>query len=190
MKLRSAILPGLLVVAACGQAPAPPRFEVISVKPCKDVGVGSVQFNQPGEVEARGGSTGSGSPNRLSIGCLPLVSLIRMAYLQYAHDPGMPPLSSRLLLQAIPGSPSWISGERYAIDAKSETPQSSDTLHGPMLQAILEQRFGLKIHREAKETPRLCSGCREGRRQTARGAGRSVLYCRPRRPALAASETW
>jgi uncharacterized protein (TIGR03435 family) len=123
------------------------------VKRCKDDGGGSVRFNQPGEGRVRDGSRGTGSPNRLSIGCVPVVSLIRMAYLQYAHDPAAPPLSSRLLQQPIPGGPSWISAERYMIDAKSETPQSSDTLHGPMLQAVLEQRFGLRIQREAKEMP-------------------------------------
>jgi uncharacterized protein (TIGR03435 family) len=141
------------IIAAEPQAAAPPRFEVISVKRCKDDGGGSVQFNQPGDAEARGVSRGSGSPDRLSIECVSVVSLVRMAYLQYVHDPRMPPLSPRLLRQAIPGSPAWISSERYAINAKSATPQSSDTLHGPMLQAILEQRFGLKIHREAKELP-------------------------------------
>lgn len=156
-RICSASLSGCLlligILAAEPQAAAPPRFEVISVKRCKDDGGGSVQFNQPGEAEARGVNRGSGSPDRLSIECIPVVSLIRMAYLQYAHDPGMPPLSPRLLRQTIPGSPAWISSERYAINAKSDTPQSSDMLHGPMLQAILEQRFGLKIHSEAKEIP-------------------------------------
>jgi len=41
----------------------------------------------------------------------------------------------------------------YAIDAKPEGTQTAAMMLGPMLQALLEDRFKLKIHREAKEAP-------------------------------------
>lgn len=43
--------------------------------------------------------------------------------------------------------------ELYQIDAKAEMPQRLATLNGPMFQAILEDRFKLKIHRETREIP-------------------------------------
>lgn len=43
--------------------------------------------------------------------------------------------------------------ERYDIDAKAETPQSPATMRGPMMQALLADRFQLEVHREVKEVP-------------------------------------
>jgi uncharacterized protein (TIGR03435 family) len=51
----------------------------------------------------------------------------------------------------IAGGPAWISSNRYTIDAKPDSPQSQETMRGPMLQALLEERFHLKVHREIRE---------------------------------------
>jgi uncharacterized protein (TIGR03435 family) len=55
--------------------------------------------------------------------------------------------------QSIKGSPTWINSERYTIDAKADGPQSRETMLGPMMQKLLEDRFKLKIHCETKEVP-------------------------------------
>jgi uncharacterized protein (TIGR03435 family) len=51
------------------------------------------------------------------------------------------------------GGPSWINTERYMINAKAEGTPSQPMMRGPMLQALLEDRFQLKIRREIREVP-------------------------------------
>jgi bla regulator protein BlaR1 len=53
----------------------------------------------------------------------------------------------------ISGGPSWIKSERYDIEAKAEGNPSRRQIEGPMLQALLKDRFQLKLHRETKELP-------------------------------------
>lgn len=55
-------------------------------------------------------------------------------------------------LPEIQGAPDWID-DRYAITAKAEGGASDGMMNGPMLKALLEERFKLKIHRETKEVP-------------------------------------
>jgi uncharacterized protein (TIGR03435 family) len=108
-----------------------PKFEVASIKLCS-----------PGE----GGRSGAASkkeppsPDRLDVNCETVAGLIQRAY------SGPPPV-------AVSGGPAWIASDRYRIEAKAEGPQSRATLNGPMLQALLEGRFQLRIHRESKESP-------------------------------------
>jgi len=149
-----------------------PRFEVASVKPCKvedDTG--------------RGGKGGGGGrirwdPGRLDEECQTVFNLIRDAYLAYPdgkpwrvaalgdaglNEPGqvtctgcgggLPPVSDRQFGQPIEGSPTWLRSDRYTIDAKAEGPESIAMMRGPMMQALLEERFKLKIHRENREVP-------------------------------------
>jgi uncharacterized protein (TIGR03435 family) len=86
-----------------------------------------------------------------------VAQLIRMAYLQFAD--GAPPtldgprVSQRMLNQPLTGAPAWIDSERYTIDAKPENPQTVPMMRGPMMQALLEDRFQLKLHRETREVP-------------------------------------
>ena len=53
----------------------------------------------------------------------------------------------------IGGGPDWIHSERFEIDAKSDGQPSIQMMQGPMMQAILEDRFQLKIHRETRQGP-------------------------------------
>jgi uncharacterized protein (TIGR03435 family) len=41
----------------------------------------------------------------------------------------------------------------YSIDAKPEHPQTQAMMRGPMLRALLEDRFRLRIHRETRVVP-------------------------------------
>jgi len=47
--------------------------------------------------------------------------------------------------------PGWVDTDRYMIEAKAERVTSQALMQGPMLQAILEDRFNIKVHREARE---------------------------------------
>jgi uncharacterized protein (TIGR03435 family) len=119
------------------QAPTPPVFEVASVRPCKD-------------GEAGGGRSGGGSansPGRLTLRCQNAMGLINLAYRFYTNGRVNAPWS----WPAIEGGPAWINSDRYEINAKAEGALSEEMTHGPMLQALLEDRFKLKIHRETRE---------------------------------------
>jgi uncharacterized protein (TIGR03435 family) len=110
------------------------QFEVASIKECKS-------------TDPRPPSTNS--PDRLSLGCWPLWRLISDAYGVFPlgkYDPGdftPPPIEG----------PDWINRAGYSIDAKTERPQSAAMMLGPMMQALLEDRFHLRLRREIREVP-------------------------------------
>jgi uncharacterized protein (TIGR03435 family) len=51
------------------------------------------------------------------------------------------------------GGPAWIDSDRYQVTAKAEGTPGQDMMHGPMLQALLEERCKLKVRRETREVP-------------------------------------
>jgi uncharacterized protein (TIGR03435 family) len=122
-----------------------PRFSVASIKPCKnafgpdDGGVGRGAI-RPIEVD----------PGRIRINCLPLDNIIMQAYIVYAD--GQARSQVPMGEQWVRGGPGWIASA-YSIDAKPEEAQTAAMMLGPMLQALLEDRFQLRIHRENKEMP-------------------------------------
>lgn len=126
------------------QSPAapPPKFEVVSVRPCKDGGA----------PNGRSGGSASSSPGRVSWRCANVAAIIQSAYILYANDRL---INSSLsdLLQPIEGAPGWVYSDRYDIEAKAEGTPADRMMMGPMFQALLEDRFQLKIHRETKEVP-------------------------------------
>lgn len=123
---------------AQGRSTAPP-FEVASVKPCSE---------RP--ESRRGDRRGDGlesSPVRLHLPCQTLLSLIQWAYVNFAEA-----RFNGLASVPISGGPTWVNTERFQIDATSDVPQTSGTMNGPMLRALLEDRFHLVVRRDLKET--------------------------------------
>ena len=53
----------------------------------------------------------------------------------------------------IAGGPQWIGSDRYDIQAKAEGNPTPDAMTGPMLQALLEDRFRLVFHHETRQLP-------------------------------------
>jgi uncharacterized protein (TIGR03435 family) len=132
-----AALSSLLLQAQPVSSPAAPKFDVVSIKPCK-----------PGVTKV-----GDSSPGRLSIGCALLADidntgLIQVAYNRYA---GGHVNSFRVI--PIEGGPDWIHSEMFEIDAKSDGHPSILMMQGPMMQAVLEDGFKLRIHRETRQGP-------------------------------------
>jgi uncharacterized protein (TIGR03435 family) len=127
--------------AASGQAVAALKFEVASIRPCK-----------PGDSRPAGRSmdpNASGTPGSLKTGCELLKSIIAEAYGGYANGHINPPP-----LPPIEGGPSWINAAYYDINAKTEVgAPSGGMMKGPMMQALLEDRFKLRIRRETREGP-------------------------------------
>lgn len=120
------------------QPPAtPPKFETASVKPCRG-----------GAPEGRSGGGSGPSPGRLRLSCQDTFHFISGAYVLFANG-RLNPVST----VQISGGPPWINSDLYEINAKAEGPASRAMMNGPMLQALLEDRFKLKIHPETREVP-------------------------------------
>jgi uncharacterized protein (TIGR03435 family) len=130
----------LIASANAQPLPAPPQFEVASIKRCP---------NQSGPVAGtRKGGSGESSPDRLHLSCQTLMSLIQWSYVVFA-DGQFNAVSST----SVSGGPAWIDSDRFEIDAKAESPQSWGTLNGPMLRTLLQQRFNLRIRTATREAP-------------------------------------
>jgi uncharacterized protein (TIGR03435 family) len=137
----------LTFAAAAALTPlAAQRFEAATVKPCGD----GADDRRTGEI-LDGGGGGSASTNRMDLGCWTVKDLILSAYVRYAnaHD------HSLLALWSMPieGGEDWIDYDRFTIDAKAGGAPGQEEMRGPMMQALLEERFQLKCHRETREVP-------------------------------------
>jgi len=111
--------------------------------------VASIKRCQDSDTDGGGGDP---TPGRLHLNCLTTANLIRMAYLAFPTGRPNEPVSPTFLQQPISGGPSRMNSDRYRIDAKADGPANLEMMRGPMMQALLEDRFHLKIRRESKET--------------------------------------
>jgi len=117
-----------------------PKFEVASVKECL-----------PNEPKGRAPPFRT-FPGGLSLGCSSLKTLIQWAYDVFASGKA-DFLNAGTPSMAVEGLPDWVNSARYSIDARTANPQSAAMMRGPMMQALLEERFDLKVHREKREGP-------------------------------------
>ena len=117
---------------------AAPKFELVSIKSCEAYRTNTVYS----------AANPTGVSNTLRSECTTVQHLIQQAYGLFANG-HMNPLSS----VTIAGGPAWTRSDLYEIDAKTEEPKSMATMNGPVLQAILEDRFKLRVHRESREVP-------------------------------------
>ncbi len=118
-----------------------PQFDVSAVKLCKEA------------PHVMMGAGAEFSPGRLNTGCVPLAApdntgLIQRAYVRFAggrlHTFGLLPIK---------GGPAWIHSDLYKIEATADGRPGTELMQGPMLQALLEERFGLRIHRDVHPGP-------------------------------------
>lgn len=114
-----------------------PRFEVASIKPC-----------QRGVTRE-----GDSSPGSLRSGCAFLADDDSTGHIQRAYVRFAGGHSNPVRVLQIEGGPKWIHSEEFEIDAKAEGHPSLEMMEGPMMQALLEDRFKLKIHRETRQGP-------------------------------------
>lgn len=119
----------LIAVAPSAHAQsARPQFEVASVK-----------ANNSGSRA----SSCCGGPGRLAGTNVTLGMLINIAYKVQDFQ--------------VVGVPAWVNSDRYDIEAKppedSPAKQNQQIVQGPMLQALLEDRFKLAVRREIMDLP-------------------------------------
>ena len=142
--------------------PAPtPKFDSASIKPCS-----------PNDVPANGGRGGRGgagaryfnrSPGRISVTCMSVSDLIGIYVDVWGEDNRPINSGGPSDTQPIRGGPSWVYSDRYTIEAATADSIANGStdgftpagrmLQGPMLQALLEDRFQLKTHRETEDVP-------------------------------------
>jgi uncharacterized protein (TIGR03435 family) len=116
-------------------APSRAEFEAASIKLNRD-------------CDARPRNVARPSPGRLTLECTTLYSAIQSAYGIFANG-----VNPDLKVVEIVGGPAWSDSEGYDIIAKANGDPPQAQMRGPMLQALLEDRFKLRLHREAKEVP-------------------------------------
>ncbi len=123
-------------------AVAVPKFDVTSVKPC------AADDSLRGRLAAGGDTSSIG---RLDLPCQFLPHWIELAYVRYPTSKSLDPLSWSAL--PIEGGPTWLKSDRYEITATAEGNPGESMMYGPMLQALLEDRFKLVLHRETRQVP-------------------------------------
>lgn len=144
--------------------PAVPHFDVASVKPCAEQA-------EPIRGDRKGDGRES-SPNRLHLACQTLLSMIQWAYVNYAEARFNPFASA-----PISGGSTWINTERFQIDAKTDSPQKSGMMNGPMLRALLEERFHLVIRRDIKQASVYVLTVAKGRvPKIPRSTGKCIIF--------------
>jgi uncharacterized protein (TIGR03435 family) len=113
----------------------PPKFEVASIKRC---------------AAPQGNYGGTMSLGRITIECFSVKNLIARAYVHFANGNRNPPPSGPIVIESGPG---WADSDLYTITAKAEGKPSFGTMNGPMMQALLEDRFKLRLHHRPTEIP-------------------------------------
>ncbi len=127
----------------------PPTFEVVSIRPC-DAG-GPRGGGGRGEGAGSGGGGAGLSPGRLHVSCNTLEGLIQEAYHIYANGTAFKGHVTHDSLNPVEGGPAWIKSERYDINAVAVGTPGMPVMRGPMMRALLEDRFKLKLRREMRE---------------------------------------
>jgi uncharacterized protein (TIGR03435 family) len=141
--------------------PARTHFEEVSVRRCDP-------DNLPEAPEwARGGGANSFrmTPGRTQALCVTLATLIRTAYgyapADFVNDGGRDPAMTVNIVyglgvedgRRVRGAPDWVLSERYTIEAVTDGATDAAVMRGPMLRALLEDRFRLQAHIESEQVP-------------------------------------
>lgn len=127
----------VLAPVAMPQVPAA-KFEVASVRKLE------LQPGAPLPAEC----VPSTSPGRLTV-CILVSTLVNTAYGFYANGR----INLVAISPVVDAGPDWIRTDWYAINAKAPDTASPEMMWGPMMQALLEDRFKLKMHREVRQVP-------------------------------------
>ncbi len=126
-------------LVARGQAPAKLEFEVAAVRP----------VSAPARFGGRiNGGPGSADPERITYTGVPMIRLLMAAY-GIPIGSGSPLRPAGAFSDQILGPP-WIESEWYDISAKVPAGTTQQQVNG-MLQNLLAERFGLKLHHETRE---------------------------------------
>lgn len=102
------------------------QFEVATIKPAAPLNGGAIAIGTKAD------------PGRVTYNGVPLTLLVMNAY--------------KIKRYQITGGPDWLNSERFDVIAKLPEGAKQDQVP-EMLQSLLEDRFGLKLHHDTKELP-------------------------------------
>ncbi|HXT69099.1 MAG TPA: M56 family metallopeptidase [Vicinamibacterales bacterium] len=143
--LSSSVLFASGTLAPRSQAASHPKFEVVSIRPCAGL-------PPPGTGRGQNPRFPMVSPGYAQWGCVTLAELANQAYagedvpLLNRANPRDPDYAS-----VVRGGPSWVREDRFAIEVRAADAADRPLLTGPMLRAMLEDRFQLKLRRATEE---------------------------------------
>jgi uncharacterized protein (TIGR03435 family) len=131
-----------------------PKWEVVSIRPAKECsgpgpGAGATK---DGKKSAPEGAAPQGpSPGRLNM-CTTIGNLLPQAYVYQASGQRFSASIPRVMTTVpVEGAPGWLNSDFYQINAKAEGAPIWETMMGPMMRALLEDRFKLKVRLENRE---------------------------------------
>ena len=136
--------------------------------------VATIKLNTSGDGMMRIAGLGPGPGGGVfRVTNLPLRQLIVLAYADRSQGP--PALGGGPGL-AVTGGPSWINTDRYDIEARPEQGFIPTVEQGQkMLQALLEERFGLQVRHETKDGPIYALTVAKGGLKTKKSADQTPL---------------
>jgi uncharacterized protein (TIGR03435 family) len=127
----------LFVNATHGEAQSQPEsalsFETTSIKPAP---------------QCDGSRPANMGPGMMTLPCAKLRGLIHAAYSDYIKGGRINPQRIDVI-----GGPRWIDTDTFYVNAKTGVKASIEQMYGPMLRALLEERFHLKVHKEFRDKP-------------------------------------
>jgi uncharacterized protein (TIGR03435 family) len=126
-----------------------PKFEAVSIRPCVD---DTPPPGANGGARSSQGGFPSTSPGRFTIDCGTIERLISNAYVLNGErlENNTPRIGD---VSWWKGGPEWIRYDKFTIEASAPGVTDRAILLGPMLRALLEDRFKLKLHRETQNAP-------------------------------------
>ncbi len=141
----ASVVRGHSVVAVHPISASAVRFRSATITQCGS----PAKYRWPHVVSAESG--------RLLLSCEPIVGLVQLAYLKsedvYPQPRDPNPLAATI--SAAPGLTTALELDRFDIDARTDAKASPESMKGPMLQALLEDRFKVKVHGETRNVPAL-----------------------------------
>ena len=129
-----------VLICASLDAQSPSQFEVASVKPTAKDKAGdrlSMMLRQARRENLAPGAIPMDDPGRIRLDNWALIDLIAAAY--------------RVRATQVSG-PSWLPDQGFDVEAKVPEGARKEQLNG-MLQSLLEERFGLKVHHDSTTKP-------------------------------------
>jgi len=163
-------------------APEKPQFEQASIRPCTQ------DFQAPQGMRGGGSNSIRLSPGRLDALCMTVATLIRTATRPLNNNSLAPALGLLTLNMTyglgmedgtrVRGGPDWVRSEKYTVAAVAGKAMDARTLQGPMLMALLEDRFQLKTHIAMEPIPVFALTIAKGGLKMKR-AGRDDCVVRP-----------
>ena len=122
------------------------KFEAVSVKPCENE-----PPTPPGQRSSQGGFPTT-SPGHFVIECGTVERLISVAYVRFGE--ALTNQDARIGdISWMKNAPSWVRSDKFTIEARAAGTPDDTVMRGPMLRALLEDRFKLQVHRATEDAP-------------------------------------